>query len=59
MFPSAPVFRAVSAIPKATQKSTLSRVGTNFLGWSVVFSTFMGWPLMVQAYEYKVYGKKK
>lgn len=30
-------------------QSGASRIGSNFIGWGVVFSTFIGWPLVVKA----------
>jgi hypothetical protein len=59
MISSTPALRATSSLSKHVYQNSVARVGANFVGWSIVFSAFMGWPLLVQAYEYKVYGKKQ
>lgn len=52
MMPTAARLAANAA--KHTYQTPAGRVGANFAGWAVIFGVFMGWPVMVQAYQYKV-----
>lgn len=57
MMPTAARLAASSAKRSFQHQSPTARVAGNLAGWGTLLGFFMGWPMIIQTYEYKVNGK--